>query len=172
MNHMFVEGMDDDGSRYLQKLFQQYYKLLLNYVMARLTHKNIMVAEDIVQSVFLEAWRKRSTLKDHPNPVGWLIKTGDYKMRAWKRLGSTSEVSLDERPIESGATDYRLSAVEILIAVEAILNEREQELFRSYFIEGYSIREMAERERITETAFKMRVFRMREKIRNYLEKDR
>jgi len=164
-----TNDMDDDAREFLRKLFLQYYNKLMKYVLENLTYYNVMVAEDIVQSVYLEATRKYKILVKHPNPVGWLMTTGKYKLKAWKRRGSTSELSLENWVREAGSEDFRLAAAEIRLAVETVLNANEQELFRKYYIEGYSAREMAELECTTENAFKMRIFRIRDKVRRYMK---
>ena len=160
--------LDDEAKEFFERLFREYYDKLFHYVLKCLSYKNYMVAEDIVQSIYCEAMRKYKIVKLHPNPVGWLMKTGSYKIKAWKRRGSTGEVSLDGLPVEAGAVDFRLSAAEIRVAIQTVLNAEEQELFERYYIEGYSVREMAEREHMTEAAFKMRMFRIRDRVRKYL----
>lgn len=168
METIDYSDLDDEAKEFFERLFREYYDKLFHYVLKSLSYNNYMVAEDIVQSIYCEAMRKYKRLKNHPNPVGWLMKTGSYKIKAWRRKGSTGEISLDASPMEAGAIDFRLSAAEIRVAVQTVLNDEEQELFERYYVEGYSVREMAEREHMTEAAFKMRIFRIRDRVRKHL----
>lgn len=60
--------------------------------------------------------------------------------------------------------DFRM--VEIYTAVKEILSEEELELLRCYYEYGYTSQEIAEKLGISDTCFKVRILRMKQKIRD------
>ena len=59
--------------------------------------------------------------------------------------------------------------VEAYCTVRKILSEEELNILRHYYEYGYTSQEMAERLGITETCFKVRILRMKQKIKNSLQ---
>lgn len=158
-------GADLEKNRSLfDRLYLENYDLLLQFSVRMLGAENLMAAEDIVQDTFFEALKHIELLKDHENPQGWLMVTARNKIRALRRRASSSEVWYDEKISEPFFVDSQYGAKELNMILAGALSPRELALFRKYFIEGYSVREMAGQEHMTESAFKVKMFRIRKKV--------
>ena len=91
-----IEIFYDDGSRGIELIFKQYYETLC-LTAVRIT-KESNLAEDIVQEVFLELYKKKDTLKVE-SLIGYL-KRSVYnrslnKVKANKDFVDTEDVEVD-----------------------------------------------------------------------------
>lgn len=152
----------------IDKLYKENYNNMLSMV-----RKDALcgsMAEDIVQDAFAEAVRKAEVLYTHENPGGWLMETAKYKAmsvhrRVQKRkLMETEEILLEIKRYED---DYGL--VELHMVMDQVLNEHEMMLLHMFYYGGYSVRELAKREGITEGNFKVRMLRIRNKVKQALK---
>ena len=75
-------------------LFDAHAPYLLRIV-ERLTGSQA-AAEDIVQEVFLIAWRKRAVLAAHPEPRGWLVRAAINRVRHHQRSYARLHRFLDD----------------------------------------------------------------------------
>lgn len=128
------------------------------------------LAEDIVQETFCEALRNIDELSKHENPGGWLMETAKFKMKEIKRrinARSIHEAEEVELELESIKNEYGL--VELSIIMDSTLTIHEKTLFHMFYMEGYSVKEMARLENISESNFRVKMLRIRAKIINALE---
>lgn len=130
--------------------------------------------EDIVQETFVEAYRKIAYLRTHPNIPGWLRVTAKNKIMKWEEKQKKYSLDFDYvlKNMESGgkgrlADDFKM--VEAYCTVRKILSDEELDILRHYYEYGYTSQEMATRLGITETCFKVRILRMKQKIKNSLQ---
>ena len=136
---------------------------MLNYVLRNLKTNNFLVAEDIVHDAFCEAIKKVDNLVEHINPGGWLMQVTKYKIMSASRLSCNSEVFYnDEYHIPHTEEQYNLT--ELLMMIDETFNDKEKRLFDMFYFEGYSIREIAQKESITEGNVKIRMMRLRKKL--------
>lgn len=163
-----MDYTNEKAMRLIEALYKQNYNKMLNVV-----RKDIFcaaMADDIVQEAFMEAVRNADKLYQHENPGGWLMETAKRKALATharlrrRSIMETEEVLLELKGYES---DYGL--VELHLVMEEVLNEHETMLLRMYYFGGYSAREMAAMEGITEVNFKVRMLRIRGKVKDALE---
>ena len=156
--------MDDDKKAAFDRLYLEYYPKLFHYVGGVLDYRNLMLVEDIVHDTFMTAWKKMDELCCHPNPGGWLMNTAKNKLRARRNKASSKEMGLDDYSIEPIEKESGYEAAELEMVVEKVLTPHDRGLFYKYFVEGYSVKEMAAQEKMTEGAFKVKMSRIRKKI--------
>ena len=71
--------------------------------------------------------------------------------------------------IGKGRTADDFKMVETYCTVRKVLSDEELDILRCYYEYGYTAQEMAARLGITETCFKVRILRMKQKIKNSLQ---
>ena len=163
-----MNNTNDKAMKLIDDLYRENYAKMLN--MVRKDSLCAAMAEDIVQDAFAEAVRKSHILVEHENPGGWLMETAKRKtMGIHQRLQrraimETEEVLLEIKGLEA---DYGL--VELHMVMDEVLNDHELMLLHMYYYGGYSARELAEMEGITEGNFKVRMLRIRNKVKQALE---
>lgn len=128
------------------------------------------IAEDITQETFLEAWRKYDIITEHPNVMGWLMRTARYKMRNMnKKMCNNELTSLDESQTDIAREENGFAMKAFELFLEAVLDKEEQTRFRRYYIWGYSSEEICELENITEINARVRISRLYNKLKKELE---
>lgn len=160
-----------ENKAFFEELYKSEYENIKKYVRRMITDNNSV--EDIVQETFFEAYRKKKVLQTHPNVAGWLRITAKNKIMKWEEKQRKYSLDFDflldnAAEEERGNVDeYRM--VEALSTVRRILSEEDLELLRCYYEYGYTSQEMAKKLGVSETCFKVRILRMKQKIRNSLQ---
>lgn len=145
--------------------YDKYYKLLINY--AYKSCENKMAAEDLVQETFHFAMRREglAKLKKTNNPGGWLMRVLQYKLMEYgRRVAMLESQDIEDYAQILTAVEARYGIAELEMVLDKILTPHEWMLFNMYFIERRSAKEMAMIEGITETNFKVRMCRLRQRI--------
>jgi len=134
----------------LEYLFHQYYDDLCRYTIV--FTKDIAIAENIVQDLFVYVWEHRKTIEIHLSFEAYLYQASRYKALNYKRDKSRKE---DKLPILVEQSNGRVSvgadeAMEfkelnkiVWKAIELLPN-RCQQIFRLSRTEELSYREIAE----------------------------
>ena len=148
----------------IEPVVRQYSNML--YRVCFFILKNEQDVKDVLQETFLKYMEKRPVFESENQRKVWLIKVSQnkckeflrfHKKHAWLPLDEVenSVMITDGMDIETKETisniwnlDYKLKVVVIL-----------------YYIEGYSVREVAEMLSISEAAVKKRLQRAREKLK-------
>ncbi len=160
----------------LDKEFEKFYKTNLPKVVSHIYHrmsnndtaKNI--AEDLAQEVFYVALAKWDDLKVNETPLRWLFQTANYKIMEWnRRQASHPMVYLEDNPLESTAEEENYGMSELELSALSAVNEGEWDLLKKYYLQGYSIEELAEAEGITPNNMRVRLMRMRGKLKAELK---
>ena len=147
------------SNSFFEKLYKDNYVSLLKYAYRLTYEKNF--AEEIVQDTFTEAYKKIDTLQQHENPVGWLYITLKNVTKAYLR-----EVKVINRCIPLQESDYVVEdVVDEGSNLLDCLTSDEKDLLISFYINGYSISEIASEKKITISACKMRIKRARDKLK-------
>ena len=170
LGNLREDTLDPEMSAFIGRLYQENYSKLLSHILKKGYH--FAVAEDIVHDAYFEAVRNPDKLREHPNPGGWLMTTVDNKLRSFNRRlkrmeprdWTEWETSLIDLEDEYGAT-------ELTLLLDTLLNPKDRRLFRMYFLQGYSARELAEQEHITVNNLKVKMCRMRAKLEKEIRKD-
>jgi len=161
---------------WLKELHEQHYNTLYKLARNRLRRYagHDADAQDILQEVFLEAVRQR--ICDHPNPLGWLIRTTDYMCknyvrRQWrderKQMKYQQEAqrqhSWDKTQEEGvGPDETRIS--DIRLSLEQVLTEDEMWLIDQYCLQERSIEDIGREQNLTANTLRVRIYRIRQKI--------
>jgi RNA polymerase sigma-70 factor, ECF subfamily len=143
------------------------YGMILSWV------KNPEDAKDLTQDVFISAYLDLPSLRDHERLCSWLRQIARHKCQNWRRR-QVNFVPLDNDLIsKESSTDEVLILRETLAKVmEAIdkLQESEKILLKEHYLDGVSYDELKARHGVSAGTLATRLFRVRLKIRNQLEK--
>ena len=63
--------MDKEQSKFIEQLYMEMYDMLITYARCALQEESL--AEEAVQETFRIACQKPESLRDSPNPNGWLV---------------------------------------------------------------------------------------------------
>ena len=152
----------------MTSLYRDNYKKILSMVLKDELCRPM--AEDIVQDTFFEAVRRWETVSVHENPGGWLMKTAQNKMLALRRkVNSRSVHETEEAELDMLGFEDEYGLIEVDMILDSSLSIHEKTLFQMFYLEGYSLKELAEMEKITEVNMKVRMHRIRDKIRQELQ---
>lgn len=165
--------MGGEKERYntFEEMYANQYDNILNYV-RRTVRNNETAVEDLTQDVFFVAYEKWETVVEkHPNIPAFLTLVAKNKIKKW--FEKQSRFYLDdcqiieyeafaERP-ENEIDAYQM--VEFYSAVEHTLSGNDLLILRHYYEYGYTSSEMAKKLGISESCFKIRVARMKEKLK-------
>ena len=122
--------------------------------------------EDAVQEALARAWRKRSQLREEDYLQTWLVRillNVCHDMQRWgQRMVPTAEIEL---PVQDTSPDGALR--EALLA----LPEKYRLPILLYYLEGYSLRQVAQMLRIPENTVKTRLSRGRQQLKERLHEE-
>lgn len=153
--------------------FEEAYRAYFNDVLKLVLHKisNRHMAEDIAQDTFIAAFKKGKDFLEHPEPMGWLICTAQLKLKElYRRMRRRATEPLEEDGPEMARQEERYGEIELDIAALAALSEEEWRMVKSYYLSGVTIAEIAKAEAITENNARMRIFRIRKKLQDRIER--
>ena len=122
--------------------------------------------EDAVQETLARAWRKRGQLREEGYLQTWLVRIllnvcHDMQRRG-QRMVPTAEIEL---PVQDPSPDGALR--EALLA----LPEKYRLPILLYYLEGYSLRQVAQMLRIPENTVKTRLSRGRQQLKERLHEE-
>lgn len=153
---------------FIERLYLENYRKMMSMVSKDLVC--FPVTEDIVQDTFYEAIKNINKLWDHENPGGWLMNTAKLKMMAYKkRMNIRSLYEINDVEWEMSKFENEYGLIEINTILDLALDPHEKMLFLMFYVQGYSAREMAELEGISEGNFRVRMLRIRNKVQKLLE---
>lgn len=156
-----VEMAQMNPSRF-SPLYEKYFPFLERYFLARVNHDR-EVARDMAQDVFLRAFEKLPAF--HTENASF----GTYLLRIAHNL-LIDRYRRATRMEKFRGGDFRESEGVVKPTSEhlvnwALLSALDRELMDLKYQQGYSIREIAERTRLSENAVKLRLSRARKKLR-------
>jgi len=172
--------------RLLEKLFHTYYKDIYRYLYS-LT-RDASISEDLTSEVFLEVVKSIARFRGESDIKTWLFSIARHKwidyLRKKNRRVETEVLSelVGEQAAfvgrASGATNTKgieeqYLEKELLERIYTLLEE-EPERARAIVklrMEGYSFHEIAKKENISESSARVIYFRVKEKLRQTLEKE-
>ena len=154
-----------DEETFFEELYLNTREALLKYLYS-LGGPNGWV-EDILQDAYFEAYKRRKMLLMHPNPAGWLYKTACNLYRNAGRRRDNCNISLDVVPeIHTFAEETHYECVEWRITIQSVLQEKDGHLLCRYYLEGYSVREIAKELNLTEENIRVKLTRIRKQMRS------
>ncbi len=147
-------------------MIERYYDSIYYYCVARMDDAD--AAKDCTQEVFYVLVKKQSTLSDLENIRPWLYRTADYAMKEYKRRDSHYITTPNEEFLQEAETfEPDLDDG----SIQKILNETEYSFLWKHYIEGYTVRELAQQMDISEATAYMRLTRIRRKIIDVLKQE-
>lgn len=173
-----------------EDVYNSHYQLVHRYV-RHMIRNNDAAVDDVVQDVFYIAYAKWETVKHHPNVPGFLIVVARYRIKKWYEQQSKLCVN-EESVLEFLESEYGgipdgyitgnaaggmnlaeetnpFSMVDLYATMEKVLTQKEIQILRQFYEYGYTGAEMAEKLGITESCFKVRLLRMKEKLKQSLK---
>lgn len=146
-------------TQYVAKFQPTVFRLAYSYV------KNRADAEDITQEVFLRLYNSSESFSADENAKAWLIcvtanTSKNHLASAWikRKITLTEDIPLKSEK------DYEL------LDVLNRLNVNYRTVIYLHYYEGYSVAEIAEMLKISESNVKARLKRGRDKLKSILEK--
>jgi RNA polymerase sigma-70 factor (ECF subfamily) len=162
---MLAEARDDFSALVAR------YERLVAALVARTTRTR-SETEDLVQDVFLEAYRKKDEIRDPARIKGWLVQVALNKARSWGRRQRAERTALpraaraEARP-ESGRLERAEERERTLAAIRS-LPEASQAVVTLRYLENRSAVEIAATLGTTPEAVRMRLSRALAQLRDEL----
>ncbi len=148
----------------IEEIVKMYYDAILKYCRAAL-NGDTAAAEDVTQEVFLALHKKMKILTIDKNIKLWLYRAADFEIKKYIHK-HPSHLSLDELPEEMlhDTDNYRTIGDDSL----SCLTDDEKKLLSDYY--SYEDRqEVAKKYNIRLSALYVRVYRIRQRIADYLD---
>lgn len=150
--------LSPEENEILEQYYRQEYEDLFKFACYSLSNKNL--AEVAVQDTFVIASKKFSDFIRSPNPVGWLFNTLKNNVRQLKR---ERQKALDRYVTLEAIQE--LSAEMPPIATMDVSKSADLQLLSRFYVQGYSLEEIAATLGITVPALKMRINRAKKRLR-------
>lgn len=129
--------------------------------------RNRELAEELVQDTLLLAYLKGETLRAHPAPAGWLVRTLNNLAKNALRRAEAGNLQLNEAiAIPAPPEDRGIDEV-----IPTGLSQEERRLLELYFVEGRRLREIGDLLGLSEDAAKQRLSRLVKKCGKLLDRD-
>lgn len=127
-------------------------------------------AEDVLQNVFERSFEREAELQQHPNLVGWLVKSlKNEAMMYYRKSGQTLALDgLEEVPLQESVPEEVEDRVSQVMLLLKNLPLKQQEIFQLREVEGLSYEEIADYLEISLEQVKVNLHRARKSIRNQL----
>ncbi len=169
--------------RLLEKLFRTYYKEIYRYLYS-LTH-DTSLSEDLASEVFLEVVKSIASFRGEADVKTWLFSIArhkwiDYLRKRNRRVETEVLSELVGEQLILGSNDANVKGPEeqyidkeLWERITTLLKE-EPERTRNIVklrLEGYSFYEIAKSQNISESSARVIYFRVKEKIKESLEKE-
>ncbi len=145
--------------RIIDLIYQEYYGTVLGYCITRL-NGDIPAAEDCTQEVFYILQKKIKQLIQLESVLPWLLATADREIKSYKRK-HPQNLSIDEIPEQAAPEELRDSVLDIL-------DDEDRRLAELYY-GGADKEALAKSLGISTSALYMRMYRIRQIVKAYLE---
>lgn len=150
--------------------FEQFYldskAVIYQYLYQHI--EDFFETEDIAQETYLKALEEWEMLKEHPNPVGWLMVTAKNLCVGYHRHIYHRKESIDwEDEIPYIEPAFNMLVMEDLL--ENAYKYKEKNIAKKYFLDGDSIEELAKDLGVSTGSFRTRLYRMRRRLKLYIE---
>lgn len=147
-------------------IYQETYNNLRRFVQRR--SKDPAMVDDILQEVYIEAFRHIEDLKQHENSIGWIYKTADNKI---KKLNSIYiRHAIHETDLEEWGAQVVDNSEEFIEFEQyrEVLKEDEYEFLMKKYKDGYSHKDLAKMTGNSVAGSKMKLSRILNKLRKNL----
>jgi len=129
--------------------------------------KNHADAEDVVQSTFIKLWERNEAFEDEEHIKKWLIRVAVNECNSlWRSAWKRRTTYLEEMTSEPVFSTQEKSS--LYFAVRD-LPQKYRQIVHLYYFEEYSVREIADIMKLSETAVQTRLLRARQKLKEILK---
>lgn len=155
-------------------LYRRYHRRLFAFIYRRLDNQE--AAEDVLQEVMFEVWKKAGAFAGRSKPSTWLFGIARYKtLNALRGLArpSTREEELPELVSGTAGPEARATARSEREAVQAALGRlspEHREVLELAYYEGLSLAEIAEIVGVPPGTVKSRMFHARQHLKGLLSR--
>ena len=161
---VLVASARSGDERAFRRLYERYARVVHGLLLARVPPGEV---EDLVQDVFVAAWRRLDALRDPAAFGGWLSsiarnRATDYHRRA------TETVDLPDDLPASDSTAARAEALTVLAAIRS-LPEAYRETLVLRLVEGLSGPEISARTGLTPASVRVNLHRGMKMLREKLQ---
>lgn len=164
---------------FVMGLFDQYYSFLRALCWRYVEHEEIYAdaVDESVLDTFLLAYLAYEPLQRHPNIQGWLITTcinrlrprvSQMRSREAHQAFSMDDPHTPQRLSEEeweDRTTAQLNARSQLEALYAMLTETERRAFQEHYVQGFTLREVAQRQHKSLASVKASVRQIKKKAK-------
>ena len=163
----------------LEQLFTQYFDVVYRQCLSIVDYNSRFypMVEDCVQDAFLQAVIDYDEYKDYKNPVGWIVRVAQNKVKSKYRdelrharvispllPGQSEDVTFSVCGVEEELA--RLDTIKQIAMIYQKLTEHEKIVFIAYFLNDMSQKETAESTGLTENSVRAAVKRIRKRARS------
>jgi RNA polymerase sigma-70 factor (ECF subfamily) len=153
------------ASAKFEKLYEEHFSTVYKFIFRKIPNRQM--AEDITQDVFYAAWKKGDDFLNHEEPKLWLMVTARNKIHElYRRMKRWTYEALEEDHPRMAVSDREYEGRELELTALDIVSEEEWNLIKDYYLEGITIKELAEKYGITENNMRVRLFRLKTKLRS------
>lgn len=154
-----------------RQLYDRYHQRLFRFALV-LGRGDEPLARDTVQSVFVTAAAKLRRVESENHLWNWLARVArQHLARSWRRQQRDSSViGLADLPEWPDAVEPDSLLEENLDAALLMMTLEEQQLIESFYFDGLSQKEIAERLETTPKAVSSQLERARTKLRSLIQK--
>ena len=170
----------ESDAEIIRNLYEQYYFLLYRYALPKVNFDNDAAA-NCVHAVFDVASKNIEKLRDHENIGGWMMRSlkniisDHYKAQRrrtkketlFSRMTLKHDFSFELWP-DNIFSDSEIQ--EIKNGILSLLSDNEKQIYHLFYVENKSVRDISDLLCISETATKMRLMRLRNKIYDGIKK--
>ncbi|PYR54848.1 MAG: sigma-70 family RNA polymerase sigma factor [Acidobacteria bacterium] len=161
----FVRAARAGDQLAFERLYDRYARIVHGLLLARVPANDV---DDLVQDVFLTAWRRLDDLRDPAAFGGWIAMIARNRALDFRRR-SADEVSLPDDLPARGETGALAEANAILDVIRR-LPEAYRDTLVLRLVEGLSGPEIAERTGLTAASVRVNLHRGMKQLREKLER--
>ena len=143
---------------------QLVYKLISNRLYRGLGTK--ADADDLMQEVFIIAGDHISTLRKHPNQVGWLMQTAHNVVRNHIRTKARHKEQLFHS-LDLHRSNEDFDAIDFDATLQNVLNPDDYAILRAYYFDNRPHDEICTKHGLSEAALRVRISRIKKLLKNY-----
>ncbi len=170
--------MNQECNTLLDSLYRKYYDVVYHHCLPLVDYdcSYYPLVEDCIQDAFLQAVEDYEQYKDYQNPIGWIIRVAQNKVKSQYRdeLRHNRAVSSFYQ-IESADTAFSIDSIDVFLArhetikmivdIYRTLPEHEKKVFIAYFFNDLSQKETCAVTNLSDNSVRAAIQRIRKRAR-------
>ncbi len=176
--------MHHERDTLLEHLYKEYYDAIYRQCLSLVGYRPCYysLAEDCIQDTFLQAVEDYDELKHYKNPIGWMMRVAQNKvkskyrdeLRHGKVLSPLCQIKSADiaSPIDSVDTFFaRQETIEMIARIYHMLSEQEKKVFMAYFLNDTGQKEISSATGLSRNSVRAAIARIRKRARSIRCKD-